>query len=179
MTAGDMAKRAADEVEYRVRTAIALYKGGHDYQDEIDNGRAAAEQIVREATETAPVRATAAREALADMPTHVDENGVRYGRLGERTADYLIETLGALTDVALTPTESVESRTLTLARHCWSVGHWADSRGGYTWVCTCGIHDKGTQAENPGRYTRYPTGDAAALAAARHIVAVQDSENPA
>lgn len=35
-----LVKRLEDEVEYRVRTAVALHKGGHDHGDQVRKGRA-------------------------------------------------------------------------------------------------------------------------------------------
>ena len=35
-----LVKRLEDEVEYRVRTAVALHKGGHDHKEQVRQGRA-------------------------------------------------------------------------------------------------------------------------------------------
>lgn len=58
-----------------------------------------------------------------------------------------------------------------LANHKWYTTIWGSGPKGYGWKCSCGINDWGTGAENPERYARYDTNEAASLAAVDHIAA--------
>lgn len=41
--------------------------------------------------------------------------------------------------------------------------------GRYGWKCSCGVHDWGTQVENPGRYEQFSSRETAANTAAGHV----------
>lgn len=58
-----------------------------------------------------------------------------------------------------------------LSGHMWYITRWGGGNGGYGWKCSCGIVGWGTGVENPARYVRHASREAAALVAVEHIAA--------
>lgn len=70
-----LVKRLEDEVEYRVRTAVALHKGGHDHEEQVRQGRASVRFLA------ADFRRSAEPSAECPQPcVHLSQHDAREGR---------------------------------------------------------------------------------------------------